>query len=123
MIGWYSTTRVGSMPQEAATITVGRASSIRAASSRGAKPPNTTECTAPIRAQASMAMTASGTIGMKIDHPIARFDTQSPQPAGETGDHVTQFAVGVPAPLAGHRRVPEQGGLVAAGCRRGGPGS
>ena len=29
-----------------------------------AKPPNTTECTAPSRAQASIAMTASGTIGM-----------------------------------------------------------
>ena len=29
-----------------------------------AKPPNTTECTAPMRAQASMATTASGTIGM-----------------------------------------------------------
>ncbi len=28
------------------------------------KPPNTTECTAPMRAQASIAMTASGTIGM-----------------------------------------------------------
>ena len=29
-----------------------------------AKPPNTTECTAPSRAQASIAITASGTIGM-----------------------------------------------------------
>ena len=47
-----------------ATITFGRASSIRVASSRGAKPPNTTECTAPRRAQASMAITASGIIGM-----------------------------------------------------------
>jgi hypothetical protein len=28
------------------------------------KPPNTTECTAPMRAQASMAATVSGTIGM-----------------------------------------------------------
>ena len=44
-------------------ITFGRASSIRALSSAGAKPPNTTECTAPIRAQASMAIAASGTIG------------------------------------------------------------
>ncbi len=58
-----STSRLGSMPQDAETITFGRASSIRAASSLAAKPPNTTECTAPIRAQPSIAITASGTIG------------------------------------------------------------
>ncbi len=52
------------MPQEAVTISTGLASSIRAASSRGAKPPKTTEWTAPSRAQASIASTASGTIGM-----------------------------------------------------------
>jgi hypothetical protein len=63
-IGWYGTTRAGSIPHELATITVGWASSIRAASSRGPKPPNTTECTAPSRAQANMAITASGTIAM-----------------------------------------------------------
>ena len=37
---------------------------MRAASSWGAKPPKTTEWMAPMRAQASIAMTASGTIGM-----------------------------------------------------------
>ena len=63
-IGLYSTMRVGSMPQDAETMTVGRTSSMRTASSCGAKPPNTTECTAPSRAQASIAMTASGIIGM-----------------------------------------------------------
>ena len=47
-IGLYSTVRDGSMPHEADTTTVGRASSIRAASSCAAKPPNTTECTAPM---------------------------------------------------------------------------
>ena len=51
------------MPQDAETITFGAASSIRTASSLAAKPPNTTECTAPILAQASMATAASGTIG------------------------------------------------------------
>ncbi len=61
--GLYSMTRLPSMPQDAETITFGVASSIRTASSRGANPPNTTECTAPIRADASIAMTASGTIG------------------------------------------------------------
>jgi hypothetical protein len=52
------------MPHDAVTTTVGRASSMRIASSREAKPPNTTECTAPRRAHASIATTASGTIGM-----------------------------------------------------------
>ena len=37
---------------------------MRMASSAEAKPPKTTECTAPRRAQASIAITASGTIGM-----------------------------------------------------------
>ncbi len=63
-IGLYSRTRLTSMPQDADTTTAGAASSIRAASSGAAKPPNTTECTAPIRAHASMAMTASGIIGI-----------------------------------------------------------
>ena len=53
-----------SMPQLADTITFGRASSMRMASSWGANPPNTTECTAPRRAHASIATAASGTIGM-----------------------------------------------------------
>jgi hypothetical protein len=54
----------GSIPQDAETTTFGRASSIRLASSGAAKPPNTTEWTAPTRAQASIAITVSGTIGM-----------------------------------------------------------
>ena len=64
MIGLYGTTRDGSIPHEAVTITLGCASSTRTASSWAAKPPKTTECTAPSRAVASIAMTASGTIGM-----------------------------------------------------------
>ena len=60
----YSITRLPSIPQDAETITLGAASSIRTASSRGANPPKTTEWTAPIRAQASIAIAASGTIGM-----------------------------------------------------------
>jgi hypothetical protein len=62
-IGLYSTIRVTSIPQEADTTTFGAASSMRSASSLAANPPNTTECTAPIRAHASIAITASGTIG------------------------------------------------------------
>jgi hypothetical protein len=37
--------------------------SIRSRTADGAKPPNTTLCGAPIRAQASMATTTSGIIG------------------------------------------------------------
>ena len=62
--GLYSMTFAPSMPQLADTTTLGRASSMRMASSWGANPPNTTEWTAPRRAQASMATAASGTIGM-----------------------------------------------------------
>ena len=56
--------RPGSRPQDAETISLGWASSMRVASSRAAKPPKTTEWMAPRRAQASMAKSASGTIGM-----------------------------------------------------------
>ena len=56
--------RPGSMPQLALTMAVGVASSIRFASSAAANPPKTTEWMAPSRAQASMAIIASGTIGM-----------------------------------------------------------
>ena len=56
--------RPGSTPQEAESTSFGRASSMRLASSSDAKPPKTTEWTAPSRAQASIATTASGTMGM-----------------------------------------------------------
>ncbi len=62
--GLYSITRLPSMPHEADTTTLGRPSSRRIASSCGANPPKTTECTAPSRAQASMAITASGIMGI-----------------------------------------------------------
>ena len=55
--------RLGSTPPEAVMTARGAQSSIRTASSRGAKPPKTTECTAPSRAQASMEISASGIIG------------------------------------------------------------
>ena len=56
--------RVTSIPHDAEMMTRGFASSMRVASSRAANPPKTTEWMAPIRAQASMAMTASGIMGM-----------------------------------------------------------
>ena len=52
------------MPASAVTMTFGFASSMRVARLAAAKPPNTTECTAPMRTQASIANTASGIIGM-----------------------------------------------------------
>ena len=54
------------MPQEPAIIAFGVESSIRVANSLAAKPPKTTECIAPIRATASIAIIASGTIGIYI---------------------------------------------------------
>ena len=62
--GLYSTTRPGSRPHEAETMSFGLQSSIRTANSSAAKPPNTTECTAPSRAHASIATTACGVMGM-----------------------------------------------------------
>ena len=62
--GLYAITRAPSMPQEADRIADGLESLMRVASSAAAKPPNTTEWTAPMRAQASIAITASGIIGM-----------------------------------------------------------
>ena len=48
----------------ALTISLGEASSMREARDTEAKPPNTTEWIAPMRAQASIAKMASGTMGM-----------------------------------------------------------
>jgi hypothetical protein len=62
--GLYLTIRPGSRPQLADKITFGLAASMRVASSFAAKPPNTTEWMAPMRAQASIPIADSGTIGM-----------------------------------------------------------
>ncbi len=50
-------------PPSAVISTFAPAALIRSASDSGLKPPNTTEWTAPMRVQASMAMAASGTMG------------------------------------------------------------
>ena len=73
----YSTIRLTSTPHDADTITFGVASSMRNASSLAANPPNTTECTAPIRAHASMAISASGIIGR---YTITRSPLSTPRP-------------------------------------------
>ena len=51
-------------PSSAVITTWQSESRMRSRSASGEKPPKTTECTAPMRAQASMATAASGIIGM-----------------------------------------------------------
>ena len=51
-------------PSSAVTTTRQSESRMRSRNASGENPPNTTECTAPIRVQASIATAASGTIGM-----------------------------------------------------------
>ena len=62
--GLYSTVLPGSKPHEAVTNSFALLSSILLASSVDANPPKTTECIAPILAHPSIAITASGIIGM-----------------------------------------------------------
>ena len=85
-IGLYSMTRLTSIPQDAETITLGAASSIRVASSGAANPPNTTECTAPILAHASMAISASGIIGR---YTITRSPLSTPRPRSTPANRAT----------------------------------
>ena len=51
-------------PPSAVMSTVDSASWMRSRTASGEKPPKMTLCGAPMRVQASMAMAASGTIGM-----------------------------------------------------------
>ena len=53
-------------PPSAVITKLAEASSMRLRSDSAENPPNTTECGAPIRAQANIDMTASGIIGMYI---------------------------------------------------------
>jgi hypothetical protein len=85
-IGLYSMTRLTSIPHEAVRITLGVASSIRVASSGAANPPNTTECTAPIRAHASMAISASGIIGR---YTMTRSPLPTPRPRSTPANRAT----------------------------------
>lgn len=62
--GLYAITLPPREPASALTTTLGSASSMRVASEPLAKPPNTTQWMAPMRAQASIANAASGIIGM-----------------------------------------------------------
>ena len=79
-------TRLPSIPHDAETITVGAASSILVASSGAANPPNTTECTAPILAHASMAIAASGIIGR---YTMTRSPLATPRPRSTPANRET----------------------------------
>ena len=57
--------------------------SIRSRTESGAKPPNTTLCGAPIRAQASIATTTSGIIGSTIPTTSPLADAELVQPVGQ----------------------------------------
>ena len=77
------TTRPASMPQLAESMSFGLASSMRVASSFAAKPPNTTEWTAPMRAQASIANTRLRHHRHVEDDAVAFGDAEIPQHGGE----------------------------------------
>ncbi len=95
-------------------MTRGLASSIRLASSRPAKPPNTTECDRrPGGRTASMAITACGTIGID-DDAVARAARRAPPGLPSPRTCVGQLGVGEGLAAPGHRVVPDQGRLVAA---------
>ena len=102
------------MPQEAETITVGAASSIRAASSWLANPPNTTEWTAPRRAAGQHRDDRLGDHRQVEHHPVAPCQLEIAEDTGETCCLVEQFAVGVGALGIGDRGVVDRGQLVAA---------
>ena len=75
--------RPGSRPQLADMITFGLQSSMRVASSLAAKPPNTTEWIAPMRAQASMAIDRLRHHRHVEDDAVALLDAEVAQHAGE----------------------------------------
>ena len=82
-------------PASAVICSLALASLLRSAMASAAKPPKITEWTAPIRAQASMAMASSGIIGMYIDTTSPLLDAQLLQHVGELAHFVVQHLVGV----------------------------
>ena len=74
--------------------------SIRSRTESGAKPPKTTLCGAPIRAQASIATTTSGIIGMKIPTTSPLPHAEVLQPVGQALHVAMQVRVGDVAFLA-----------------------
>ena len=103
-----------SMPHDADRITFGWASSMRTASSSAANPPNTTECTAPSRAHASIADDRLGDHRHGQHHPVPGAHAEPGERPGEAGDLVEELGVGEGALGPGDRADVDQRGLVAA---------
>src|SRR3982751_5916163 len=74
---------------------------IRSRSDSGEKPPNTTEWIAPMRAQPSMAMTASGIIGREIAARSPLFHAERAEDIAELIDGDVEIPVGERAAVAG----------------------
>ena len=95
-------------------MTFGVASSMRVASSLAAKPPNTTECTAPMRAQAEHGDQRLRHHRHVDDDAVALADAGLDERAGELRDLVAQGAIGIGSDRVGDRAVVDQRGLLAA---------
>ena len=67
---------------------------MRVANSLAAKPPNTTECIAPMRAQASIADDRLGDHWHIDQHPVARVDAEILQHRAAAFTSVQQFRIG-----------------------------
>ena len=80
--------------------TLASASSMRAASASAEKPPKTTECAAPIRAQASIAIDRLRDHRHVDGDPVALLDAQLQQGVGGLGDLVLELGVGDGAGVA-----------------------
>ena len=89
-------------------------SSMRVASSGAAKPPNTTEWMAPMRAQASIADHRLGHHRHVDDDPVALCDAQVLQHAAERRHLVAQLGIGVGARRLGDGAVVDQRLLLRA---------
>ncbi len=112
--GLYAMTLPAREPASADRITFGVASSMRAARLADAKPPKTTEWIAPIRVHASIANSASGTIGMYSSTRSPRPTPSATSIAADAIDLVVQLAIRVDALVPGLGRDVDQRGLVGA---------
>ena len=121
--GLYSMTRCTSMPQTADTITFGRASSMRIASSFGGEPSEHDRVDGADPGAGQHGDDRLGDHRQVDDDGVALGDTEGDERAGEPRHLVPQLAIGERALHAGDGRVVDQGGLLGpAHRRRGGRG-
>lgn len=96
--------------------TLAWASAIRVSKASAEKPPKTTECGAPIRAQARSATTASGIIGKVDHHRVALADAEVGQRVGGLLHLAVQVGIGDRPGVAG--LADEVDGHLVAAARR-----